>query len=149
MKPFLLMVVVGLAMVGIAGGSEPAPVVFYVQLVRGTSESQPPAKDSKVIGPKLAAQFRVFAGWKHYWEIARQETRIVPGQKCRIKLNPEREVEIDLSAQGKRTITAYFKGQSLGRSTDQLDAPMTVIGGERDPRTTWFIAVRRDKPTTE
>jgi hypothetical protein len=124
-------------------------LTFHVQLIRGTESDSPPSKDSKGIGPKLAANFRRVFTWKQFWEVDYQEVHLAPGKKTKLRLSPEREVEIDLNKPGQRIVTAFSKGKLVTRAIDPLDAPMTLIGSERDAHSVWFIAVRRDKPSTD
>jgi hypothetical protein len=129
----------------IAGENE--PVTFYVQLVRGTDEEGKPQADSKRIGPKLTSNFERVFRWKYYWEINRHEVKLATGKKCRIKLNPERDVEIDSSNPLKRKVTVFYKGEPLSANIRPVGERMTIAGGDRDARSAWFVVVRRDKPT--
>jgi hypothetical protein len=61
-------------------------------------------------------------------------------------LSNGREVEIDLSRRGKRTVTAFQSGRLLDRTIMPAGDAMTLIGGDRDQKSAWFIVVRRDKP---
>lgn len=128
-------------------GETNAPVTFYVQLVRGTDEEGKPQPDSKRIGLKLASQFERVFRWKFYWEMNRHEVQLPDGKKCRIKLNPEREVEIDSSVLGKRKVTVFYKGEPLSTHIRPVGERMTIIGGDRDAHSVWFVVVRRDKPS--
>jgi len=124
-------------------------LTFHVQLVRGTDDASPPTKESKAIGPKLAAEFHGVFKFKRFWQVQYREVRLAPGKKIKVRMSPEREVEIELTPPGQRAVTAYSHGKAVTRSLDRVDAPMTLIGGERDGQSVWFIAVRRDKPTTD
>lgn len=124
----------------------PGKMIFYVQLVRGNDNPNPPAEGGKAIGPKQANEFRRVFKWKQFWEMSCTQAQVNPGEKVKIKLSPEREVEIDLTVPGKRSVTAFSKGQAVSKMTDRTDARMTLIGSERDAQSAWFIAVRLDKP---
>ncbi len=149
MKPILFSLLWVLAAATVAAAAETTNLTFHVQLVRGTDKAAPPMQKTKAIGPKLTAQFKPIFKVEHFWEVEYREVRLAPGRKTRLRLSPEREVEIDLAQPGKRAVTAYSDGKPITRTLDPLDAPMTLIGGERDAQSVWFIAVRRDKPSTE
>jgi hypothetical protein len=64
----------------------------------------------------------------------------------RARLGNGREVEIDLTHPGKRRVSTYHNGRLIDRTVEPLGESMTLIGGDRDPTSHWFIVVRRDKP---
>lgn len=119
----------------------------YVQLIRGDDEDKPPGPDAKVVGTRLSTRLRPLFRWKSYWEIQHQRVDVSPGGKTKVKLNREREVEIDLTEPGKRKVTVSQSGKELARSIRKAGEAMTIIGGERDARSVWFVVVRVDKPT--
>ena len=119
---------------------------YYVQLVRGSKDTQPPEPGCTAVGPKVAAQLRPVFAWTNYWEIARHEVTVSSGEKTRVRLNPHREVEIDLTTKGQRAVVAFSNGEVVSRITRPIGERMTIIGGDRDKETAWFIIVRRDKP---
>jgi hypothetical protein len=122
-------------------------VTYYVQLVRGTDENTPPLPEARRIGPKLAKLFKPVFRWQHYWEIALREVNLARGQKTRIRLSPQREVAIDLTKPGKRMVITYLDGKEFSRDTRPSGDSMTIIGGDKDTRNSWFIVVRHDKPS--
>ncbi len=148
MHPLCLQIVsvIGLAvMVSCTDNSE--KLAYHVQLVRASNEVQPPEPGTTVIGPKLTRHLQPVFSWTSYWEIARQQVFVSRGQKARLRLSPQREVEIDLSTRGKRTVVAFSNDEAVARVTRPIDECMTIIGGDRDEQTAWFIVVRRDKPS--
>ena len=71
------------------------PVVFYAQLIRATDrEGHEPGW--RPIGPKLTNRLCPKFRWNHFWEVSRQTLNVEPGKKTRVRLNPEREIEIEL-----------------------------------------------------
>jgi hypothetical protein len=117
-----------------------------VQLVRGNNETKPPEPGAHRIGTKLSKNLRTVFVWKSYREINRQNLDLEPGKKARVRLNKEREVEIDLTDSIHRTVIAYQSGQPVARTKRPIAEGMTIVGGDRDPKSVWFIVVRRDKP---
>lgn len=124
-------------------------VTHYVQLIRGNDEQQPPAPGAKPVGPKLTKALQTVFRWNNYWEITRQEVTLAAGTKTRIVLTKERAVEIDLSQPLKRTVTAISNNKAICSTTQPSGNTMTIIGADRDPKSAWFVVVRRDKPTLE
>ena len=121
-------------------------ITFYVQLVRGTETTQPPVPGCKPVGPKLAGTFRPVFKWKSYWEMNRQQVALGPGQTTRVRLGNGREAEIDLRNPKQRKVAAFQNGQLVDRTISPPGETMTIIGGNRDGKSVWFIVVRRDKP---
>jgi hypothetical protein len=119
---------------------------YYVQLIRAADSSRPPQAGSRPVGAKLATSFHGALRWEHYWEICRREVDVPLGSAVNLHLPNQRAVEIDLSRPGKRTTVAFQKGKPVGRIVAPMGEGFTLIGGDRDDSTAWFIVVRRDKP---
>ena len=119
---------------------------FYVQLVRGNNDDAPPQPGSRPVGMKVARHLRSALNWKNYWEVNRQQVAVCTGNTMRVCLSKERSVEINLTNRGRRSVIAFEKGKVVQRTSRPMGECMTVIGGERDPESAWFIVVRRDKP---
>lgn len=118
---------------------------FYIQLVRGTETNRPPVPGCKQVGPRLAGTFCPVFKWKSYWELSRQQVAVVPGRKTRVHLGSGREAEIDLANPKERRVTAFQDGKLVDRTISPAGGSMTIIGGNRDGKSMWFIVVRRDK----
>lgn len=121
---------------------------YYVQLIRGTETAQPPQPGCHRAGPRLAKTFEPVFKWKCYWEISQRETALPSGGKTRLRLSADREVEIDLANPKERRVTAFQNGKVTDRTISPVGESMTIIGGSREPKSSWFIVVRRDKPRT-
>jgi hypothetical protein len=119
---------------------------FYVQLVRANNDDAPPQPGSHPVGIKVARHLRSALNWKNYWEVNRQQVAVCSGNAARVCLSKERAVEIDLSRRDRRKVTAFENGRVIQRTLRPVGEGMTVIGGERDPVSAWFIVVRRDQP---
>jgi hypothetical protein len=125
---------------------EQPPIRYYIQLIRGNDSDKPPVPGNKPVGPKLDTQLRAVFRWQSYWEVNREDVKVAPGRKTKVRLSKDREVEIDRAKAGTRRVTAFQNGKALECSTRPLGEAMTLIGGKRDPKSVWFIVVRRDKP---
>lgn len=119
---------------------------YYVQLVRGNDSERAPSTEARPIGPKLSQQLHMVFKWQSYWEMHRETISLNPGEKTKVRLSKEREVEIDLTQAGNRRVTAFENGDALSSVARPVGEPMTIIGGDRDPKSVWFIVVRRDPP---
>lgn len=95
----------------ISCSDNPGKLTYYVQLVRGSNDAQAPEPGRIVIGPNLAKHPRPVFSWTNYWEMARQEVSVPSGHKTRVRLSQQREVEIDLTTKGKRTVVAFSNGR--------------------------------------
>jgi hypothetical protein len=118
---------------------------FYVQLLRGNNDDKAPQPGIRPMGMKVARHLTAL-NWKSYWELSRRQVAICSGKTTRVCLSKEREVEIDLSNRKCRKVTAFENGKVVQRILRPIGDSMTVIGGERDRESAWFIVVRRDKP---
>lgn len=119
---------------------------FYVQLVRGNNDDAPPQPGSRLVGLKVARHLHSALNWKSYWEINRQQVAVRSGRARRVCLSKERAVEIELTKRGCRKVTAFENGRVVQRTLRPDGEGMTLIGGERDQESAWFIVVRRDRP---
>jgi hypothetical protein len=144
-RSVVILVMLACALAGEARAGQGA-TTFYVQLVRGTETTRPPMPGCKQVGPRLAGTFRPVFKWKGYWEMNRQQVAVVPGQTARVRLGNGREAEIDLRNPKQRRVAAFQDGQLVDRTISPPGEAMTIIGGNRDAKSVWFIVVRRDKP---
>ena len=142
----VILVVLACAWVGKASAGQGA-TTFYVQLVRGTEANQPPVPGCKQVGPRLAGTFCPVFKWKSYWELNRREVAVLPGCAMRVKLGNGREAEIDLRNPKQHRVAAFQNGELVDRTISPAGEAMTIIGGNRDGKSIWFIVVRRDKPS--
>ena len=76
----------------------------------------------------------------------RQQVVLVPGRATRVLLDNGREAEIDLRNPKERRVAAFQNGQLVDRTISPPGEVMTIIGGNRDGKSVWFIIVRQDKP---
>jgi len=143
-----LLIIVVLGGLGIATSlaSPDKPLTYYVQLIRCSDQNQPPEPGSKRVGPKLAEKFQCVLRCKSYWEISQAKVEVLPNRTIRTHLSNGRDVEIDLTQPGKRRVATFHKGRLIDRTVEPLSENMTLIGGDRDQTSHWFIVVRRDKP---
>ena len=144
MLRIVIIVLVAALVVLMLAETRSGSIRYCVQLVRGTDSDQPPEVGDRHAETNLAGTLRGVLKWKNYWQICRRNVAVVPGRKTRVQLSNGREVEIDLTLQGKRTVEAFRDGQLVNRITQPLGQAMTLVGGPRDPDSAWFIMVRRD-----
>ena len=129
-------------------GAVEKPLVYYVQLIRCSDQEHAPEPGSRRIGPKLAERFQCVFRCKSYWEISQEKLEVIPNQSARVRLHNGRDVEIDLKQAGKRRVSTFYKGHLIDRTVEPSSENMTLIGGDRDQASHWFIVVRRDKPAS-
>ncbi len=148
MKTFLLSV---MALMGaFAARSEAGEAtIFYAQLIRGTDRQMPEQVSWKPAGPKLSKQLSPKFRWKNYWEVSRHRIPVQEGKVIRTRLNPEREIEIDLRDGKDYEVRLFVKGHLTCRSKQSMQSGMSITGGARENDESWFVVVRRDKPTVD
>src|SRR5258705_4684696 len=93
MKRLLL----GVILLGVCCGiaqAETSSITYFVQLIVATNGQKP--HDAKArIGPRLQKQPSPVFQWADYWEIARKTVAATIGKHSRIRLDKERELEIE------------------------------------------------------
>ena len=124
------------------------PVVFYAQLIRATDRDIQEV-GWRPIGPKLSTRLCPKFRWKNYWEVNRQILNVPAGQKTRVRLNADREVEIELRNAGDSEIRLFTAGKVVHKTHQSPQEKMSIIGGARENDDSWFVVIRRDKPTIE
>jgi hypothetical protein len=124
-------------------------VTYYVQAIRGTNSDQPPTPDAKAIGPKLSGKLAPVFRWKNYWEVKRLNVVLTKGKTERVKLPGGLEVEVARANEDKREVLLYRDGRLTRKVTQPANKTMTIIGGMVEPDNSWFVVVRRDKPSIE
>ena len=143
MKWFAAIIALSIIALVSRSGLQSDPATYHVQFIRGTDQDQSPAPDSKRIPPHLAGAFHAVFKWKTYWEITSREVELEAGHIERVRLNPEREVEIDLTDPSRRAVSAFLNGKRVQRTVCPRGDGKTLIGGDRDGRSAWFILVSR------
>ena len=124
------------------------PLVFHAQLIRGTDTEKPLHSAWRPVGPKLSKQLCPKFRWKNYWEVNRQAVSVTPGKITRLRIAPEREIELELR-DSDYEIRLFTGGKLARRSRQTLQSKMSILGGGWDDAESWFIVVRRDPPTVE
>jgi hypothetical protein len=125
----------------------PARVTFYLQLIRGNSESTPPAPGAKLIGPKLSQRLLPVFKWSNYWEIKRDSVDLEVGKSVRKKLSPEREVEVELLKTQEIAVRVIRNNKPPHETRQAAANALVICGGDKDEDQSWFIVVRRDNPS--
>ena len=123
-------------------------ITFYAQLIRATDKDTQEA-GWKPLGPTLSKQLCPKFRWKNYWEISRQRLTVQSGSKTRVRLSPEREIELELRGGGESEIRLYTAGKLVQKSKQSLESRMCIMGGTRENNESWFVVIRRDKPDKE
>jgi len=148
MKAFFLSVMVLAGTFAISCGAGEA-TTFYAQLIRGTDREMPEQVSWKPAGPKLSKQLSPKFRWKNYWEVSRHVISVQAGKVTRTRLNPDREIEIDLRGAREYEVRLFVKGQLTCRSKQSMQSGMSITGGPRENDESWFVVVRRDKPAAD
>ena len=140
-----------LLIAGIWESSAAASDKFYIQSIKATNVSDPPAKGAKPIGPKLSDKLSPVFRWKHYWELERQEVSVREGELKKLKLPAGLWVELGPIDKDRIEIRLY-RGKDLVRKSCHRvhDKMMAILGGdEKEKDGAWFVVVRREEPQYE
>ena len=133
----------------VARAEAPAPsrTTFYLQLIRGNSESTAPAPGAKLIGPKLSQKLSPVFKWSNYWEIKRDSVDLEVGKSVRKKLSAEREVEVELLKTQDVAVRVIRNGKPTRETRQGAANAFVICGGDKEEDQSWFIVVRRDNPS--
>ena len=143
---FVLVVCLGISA---ACRADSPGVTFYTQLVRASDQDKPMEPHWRPVGPRLSRHLCPKFRWKNYWEVNRQTVNVLPGKVTRVRLNPDREIEIELRGPDESEIRLYTKGILVRKSRQSIQSSMSIMGGMHENDDSWFVVVRRDKPTTD
>ena len=121
---------------------------YYVQVIKATNKSDPPAKSAKPVGNKIGEQLSPLR-WKYYWEVERRDIVVPSGKSRKVELSGERSVEVLPPADGKVEVRLY-RGKELARKSCHKahERMMAIFGGDEGERA-WFVVVRREEPQYE
>jgi len=119
---------------------------FYLQLIRGNDQDKPPTPNAKPVGPKLHAKLHSVCKWKYYWELKRVIVVVKTGQKVRMRMSLEREVEVELWDSHRMAARIFLNNKLVQSRTQPAEAAFCITGGDKGENQSWFIVVRRDKP---
>jgi len=132
-----------------AGLADNQAVTFYTQLIRGSDQDKPAKSNWRAVGPKLSKQLAPKFRWKNYWEVSRQSVDVLPGKSARLGLNGDREIEIAFRGAEETEIRLFNGGKLVRKSRQALECKMIIMGGGSEERESWFIVIRREKPTVD
>lgn len=129
--------------------AEVRPMTLYLQFVIGTTENKPPITGATPIGPKLRAVLSPVFKWEHYWEVRRHTVILAKDQLIRIRMAPERFMELELVDPNNIELRAFRNGEPRKKTVVKAKQKMSVLGGDASGDDGWFLVVRHDKPSTE
>src|SRR5256886_14695645 len=95
-------------------------VTFHVQLIRGADSDKPDDPSWKAIGPKLNKNLRTVFRWTNYWEVKRESATLAKGKVAKLRLTPERTVEIRLLDPPNTQIRLFHNGGVTRRAPPPL-----------------------------
>lgn len=121
---------------------------YYFQLIAGSDRALPIKGETKAVGPKLRNQLEARFRWKNYAEISRGECTLNANKTETVKFPEKREMQLQLV--NPKTLEArLYRGHELVRKTrENADAPSMIMGGDQGKNESWFIVIRRDKPSS-
>jgi hypothetical protein len=149
MRLFLLLVLTAGLGTLFASPGEEGPLLFYVQIIRGANDEKPAGADWKAVGPTLKKALSAVFRWKHYWEVKRFELSVRKGKPAKVRLNPDRELEIHMLTDSQAELRLFFHGKATRKMRLSVRCPMSIMGGDMTGKQGWFVVVRRDKPTAK
>lgn len=139
----LLAAAVLIAMALPSGAAQDQRVTWYVQLIQGTVDARPPGPEARPAGREVVQRLQMFK-WSNYWEMKRETVTLRIGEKSRLRMTDEQEVEIAPGPQDV-TVSIYTNGRVSRRRRQSLATPFYIAGGEKGVES-WFIVVRKDPP---
>jgi len=120
---------------------------YYFQVICGSDKQLPAKADAKPIGAKLRSQLETKFRWKNYAELTHGECTVNDFKTTTIKLPERREMQLQLTGNTIET-RLYRGGQLVRKSREHANSRSLIMGGDQGPNESWFIVIRRDKPST-
>jgi hypothetical protein len=121
---------------------------YYYQLISGSDHALPAAAQAKPIGAKLRNRLEAKFRWKHYAELSHGQCTLADNKTTSIRLPEKREMELQL-VNAKTLEARLFRGKEMVRKTrENANAEAIIMGGDQGKNESWFIVIRRDKPST-
>ena len=121
---------------------------YYFQMICGSDRDLALKGDLKAVGPKLRSQLETKFRWKNYAEVSRGKCVVATNRTTSIKLPEKREMQLQLI--NPKTLEArLYRGKDLVRKTrENASAESLIMGGDQGKDESWFIVIRRDKPSS-
>ena len=121
---------------------------YYFQLICGSDRPLPAKGDTREVGPKLRSQLEAKFRWKNYAEISRGQCTLSANKTTSIKLPENREMQLQLVS-AKTLEARLYRGRDLVRKTrENASSDSLIMGGDQGRDESWFIVIRRDRPST-
>ena len=146
---FIWLLILAFAGITALRAGDAQKVTFYVQLIRGSDSDKPEDPACKPVGAKLGKSLHGVFRWKSYCEVKRETVTLTKDKSARLRLTPDREVELKLLEPPNTQIRLYHKGQLTRCSHQPINEHLCVLGGDSTSGDPWFVVVRRDKPQDE
>jgi hypothetical protein len=121
---------------------------YYFQMICGSDRELPLKGDFKAVGPKLRNQLEAKFRWKNWAEVSRGKCIVATNMTASIRLPEQREMQLHLI--NPKTLEArLYRGKDLVRTTrENANAESVIMGGDQGKDESWFIIIRRDKPSS-
>jgi hypothetical protein len=121
---------------------------YYYQLISGSDRALPLTGEAKAVGPKLRSQLEAKFRWKHYAEISRGKLTLATNKTSSIRLPEKREMQLQLVSSKTLEARLYRGGEVVRKTRENANADSLIMGGDQGKDESWFIVIRRDKPST-
>lgn len=121
---------------------------FYFQVVYGADSNVAPAENAIPIGPKLRKRLERVFRWKHYWEVKRGQFVVERAKTAKVDISERRRLEVSFVESAGLEIRIFKNGELVRKTREKQPLDFTLIGGDDGKRQSWFIIVRRDKPSS-
>src|SRR5262245_47330289 len=146
MRLFLsLLTIVALGVLLFAADNPPPE--FYLQIVRGANDTQGKGSDWKPIGPKLSKRLKRVVPCTYYWETAQLGIAPSKGKPRKVEISPGHQVEVVWVGNDQVELCIYRNGVLRRKSRVAVDSGMKIMGGDATGNESWFVVVRKDKPS--
>jgi hypothetical protein len=130
----------------LARAADVSAVTFYLQLVQGSDQDNPPTPQAHTVGAKLDQRLHNVFRWKNYWELKRETVTLAAGGKSRKDMSPRLQVEVAWPTTDSLMVSIFKDGKLLRRRHESINTAFSIAGGSSNANEPWFIIVRRDNP---
>jgi hypothetical protein len=146
MRPFLNVLLAGLAFSATALSSPAADLKLEARLIWGANDEKETVKYEPV-DPDLSEKLHRMFKWKNYFEITNKTASVALNQSCDLKMSDACTLQIKNLGASRVEVSCIGHGKQVHKGAYTLVPPQwLVLGGNDTADTAWFIGLRAIDP---
>ena len=125
----------------------PGELSLQARLLWGTDTGKPKGQEQlKELDAATRQKLKGVFKWKDYYEVERQDFRVLPASKKRIRLSPKCEVEVENQGDAQVAVNLYGEGKLVVKKRQVIkQGELLVLAGDDKNDTAWFVILALTK----